>query len=87
MVRRNLEYAKQIAFSSEETLIFSYECALNMKDTDGDYVECGVAAGAQIIAMATASPNKIIHAFDSFDYLVFRSGIGWCLRLCLASLS
>jgi O-methyltransferase len=67
MVRRNLEYAKQIAFSSEETLMFSYECGLNMKDTEGDYVECGVAAGAQIIAMATASPNKIIHAFDSFD--------------------
>jgi hypothetical protein len=71
MVRRNmnshLKYASQIAFSTKETLQFTYECALKMKDTEGDYVECGVAAGAQIIAMASAAPGKIIHAFDSFE--------------------
>lgn len=64
---KELNYAKQIAYSSEETLLFSYECALKMKDIEGDYVECGVAAGAQIIAMASAAPNKTIHAFDSFE--------------------
>jgi hypothetical protein len=67
METKNLKYAKQIAYSSEETLMFSYECAKKMKDSDGVYVECGVAAGAQIIAMAEGAPNKIIHAFDSFE--------------------
>lgn len=64
---KELDYAKKIAYSSEETLLFSYECANKMKDVEGDYVECGVAAGAQIIAMACAAPDKAIHAFDSFE--------------------
>ncbi len=67
METNNLKFAKQIAYSSEETLIFTYDCAKKMKDVEGVYVECGVAAGAQIIAMAEAAPNKIIHAFDSFE--------------------
>jgi hypothetical protein len=62
-----LEYAKKIAFSSTETLLFTHSCAQAMKDKEGDYVECGVAAGAQIIAMACAAPNKTVHAFDSFE--------------------
>lgn len=62
-----LKFAKQIAYSSEETLMFTNECAKKMKDTKGVYVECGVAAGAQILAMADGAPDKIIHAFDSFD--------------------
>lgn len=66
-MKQGLKLAKQIAYSSEETLMFSYECAVKMKDTEGVYVECGVAAGAQIIAMAEGAPNKIIHAFDSFE--------------------
>lgn len=64
---KGLNFAKQIAYSSEETLMFSYDCAKYMKDTDSIFVECGVAAGAQIIAMAKGAPNKIIHAFDSFE--------------------
>lgn len=36
-------------------------------DQPGVYVECGVAAGAQIIAMAYGAPNKTIYAFDSFE--------------------
>jgi hypothetical protein len=35
--------------------------------SDGCYVECGVAAGAQIIAMAYGAPDKTIWAFDSFE--------------------
>lgn len=62
-----LNLAKQLAYSNEETLMFSKECAEKMKDIEGDFVECGVAAGAQILAMASAAPNKIIHAFDSFE--------------------
>lgn len=60
-------YAKQIAYSSEETLRFTYDCAVRMKDKLGVYVECGVAAGAQIIAMAAGAPGKTIYAFDSFE--------------------
>jgi O-methyltransferase len=62
-----LEYAQQIAYSTKETLKFSYDMAVKYKDTPGVYVECGVAAGAQIIAMHSGAPNKIIHAFDSFE--------------------
>ncbi len=66
-MRPELEYAKQIAYSSEETLLFSFDMAQKYAYTDGVYVECGVAAGAQIIAMAKGAPGKIIYAFDSFQ--------------------
>lgn len=62
-----LDYAKRIAYSSEEVLQFSYDMALKYADTPGVYIECGVAAGAQIIAMAAGAPNKTIYAFDSFQ--------------------
>lgn len=62
-----LKYAEQICYSSKETLKFSYDCAVKMKDREGVYIECGVAAGAQVIAMAAGAPNKTIYAFDSFQ--------------------
>lgn len=62
-----LEYAAKICYSSRQTLEFTYDMALKYKDSNGVYVECGVAAGAQIIAMAHGAPNKIIYAFDSFQ--------------------
>lgn len=62
-----LEYAEQIAYSTKETLHFTYEKAKEYKDHPGVYVECGVAAGAQIIAMAYGAPEKTIFAFDSFQ--------------------
>lgn len=62
-----LKYAKQICYSSEQTLEFSYEMAKKYADKAGVYVECGVAAGAQIIAMAKGASNKTIYAFDSFE--------------------
>jgi len=62
-----LDYAKRIAYSTEETLMFTYEQAKKYADKPGVYVECGVAAGAQIIAMAYGAPNKTIYAFDSFE--------------------
>jgi O-methyltransferase len=62
-----LQYAEQICYSSKETLKFSYEMAVKYKDTPGVYCEMGVAAGAQIIAMAYGAPNKTIYAFDSFE--------------------
>src|ERR1041384_1638700 len=62
-----LQYAKQICYSSEQTLEFSYEMAKKYANKPGVYVECGVAAGAQIIAMAKGAPNKTIYAYDSFN--------------------
>lgn len=62
-----IRYAEQICYSSKETLRFSYDMAKKYADKSGIYVECGVAAGAQIIAMHHGAPNKIIYAFDSFQ--------------------
>lgn len=62
-----LEYAAKIAYSSKEVLHFTYEKAKEYADKPGVYCECGVAAGAQIIAMAAGAPNKTIYAFDSFE--------------------
>lgn len=62
-----LDYASQICYSTKETLMFTYDMAVKYKDTPGVYVECGVAAGAQIIAMAYGAPEKTIYAFDSFE--------------------
>lgn len=61
-----LQYAASIAYSNIETLHFTYEMALKYRHSEGVYVEAGVAAGAQIIAMAHAAPNKTIYAFDSY---------------------
>lgn len=65
--KQMLDYAQRIAYSSVETLMFTFEMAQKYADSEGCYVECGVAAGAQIIAMRAGAPNKRIHAFDSFQ--------------------
>lgn len=62
-----LEYAERIAYSSKETLMFTYECAKKCRELPGDYIECGCAAGAQVIAMSYGAPNKWVIAFDSFQ--------------------
>lgn len=62
-----LKYAARIAYSSIDVLEFTYTQAKKYADKPGVYVECGVAAGAQIIAMAAGAPNKTIYAFDSFQ--------------------
>lgn len=64
---KSIQYAERIAYSSKEVLRFTYDQAVKYKDWPGVYVECGVAAGAQIIAMAAGAPNKKIYAFDSFE--------------------
>lgn len=62
-----ISYAELIAYSTKETLAFTYNMAKKYSDENGCYVECGVAAGAQIIAMRYGAPHKLIHAFDSFE--------------------
>ena len=59
-------YAKQIAYSSEKVLKFTYSMAVRYRDSPGVYCEMGCAAGAQIIMMATGAPDKMIFAFDSW---------------------
>lgn len=68
-----MRYARTIAYSSEQVLKFTYDQAVKYRDSPGVYVECGVAAGAQIIAMAAGAPNKTIYAFDSFEGIPFPS--------------
>src|SRR5688572_9084865 len=70
-MRNPMDYAKTIAYSSERVLRFTYETALRYQNHPGDYCECGVAAGAQIIAMGHGAPNKTIYCYDSFE------GICW----------
>lgn len=62
-----MSYAQQIAYATPETLGFTYEMGKKFNDSKGCFVECGVAAGAQIIAMRLGAPDKLIHAFDSFN--------------------
>lgn len=62
-----LEYAARIAYSSKEVLRFTHDMAKKYADYPGVYVECGVAAGAQIIAMGAGAPNKTIYALDSYE--------------------
>lgn len=63
-----LEYAARIAYSSKKVLQFTYDQAVRYKDMPGCFVEAGCAAGAQVIALiAGGGPNKVVHAFDSFE--------------------
>jgi len=71
-IQRLDEFAR-FAYSSKQTVYNSYllaqECIQN--DIAGDFVECGVAAGAQVAAMAYASQKynakRAIYLFDSFE--------------------
>lgn len=65
-MRQAVRYAEQISYSSKETLELTRDIAEKCKHLSGVFVECGVAAGAQVIIMADMCPNKIIYAFDSF---------------------
>lgn len=55
------------AYSNYNTVENSYNLAKLCCGLDGDFVECGVAAGAQVAAMYRACPDKKIWLFDSFE--------------------
>lgn len=62
-----LRYARQIAYSSEKVLQFSHDMAKKYCNDDCSvFVEAGVAAGAQVIAMRAGCPTSKIYALDSF---------------------
>jgi hypothetical protein len=68
-----IEQAAAYAYSFKETIYQTYESAQKMisENVKGDFVECGVAAGAQIaamqIAIQEAASSKKIFGFDSFE--------------------
>jgi|APGre2960657373_1045057.scaffolds.fasta_scaffold01650_2 O-methyltransferase len=68
-----LEEIGKHAYSYPETIQNSYDLAVKMinNQIEGDFVECGIAAGAQLMAMALAnkenSGSKKIWGFDSFQ--------------------
>lgn len=62
-----LEYAKKICYSSEETLKFTFKIAQQYNQEGNILVECGCAAGAQIIALLYGAPKARVWAFDSFQ--------------------
>lgn len=68
-----LQYASRIVYGTTECLQLTYTLAHRVKDLQGCFVECGVAAGAQVIVMASACPEKTVYAFDSFDGLPYPS--------------
>lgn len=62
-----LQYAEQICYSSKEVLHFTYDMAKKYAGKPGTcYVECGCAAGAQVIAMLAANSGNRVYAFDSW---------------------
>lgn len=66
-INQRLEKISQYAYSTLSTVQHTYKMALEMKSIDGCFVECGVGAGAQLMAMALARTGKDIIGFDSFE--------------------
>lgn len=62
-------------YSSNEVLQFTYECAIKCMEIEGDFIECGVAAGSQLAVMAQAvidsKSNKQTFGYDSFEGIPF----------------
>lgn len=72
-MNEKLKLISQYAYSYQATVQNSYDLAVRAinEKIDGDFVECGVASGAQIgafqYAQAELGFNKRIWAFDSFE--------------------
>lgn len=65
-----IEKISAIAYSFKETVLNTYELTKRamVNNIPGVFVECGVAAGAQIAAMQLANTeHRLIMAYDSFE--------------------
>ncbi len=65
-----LDVISRYAYSTRKTIQSTYDLSRYVIDAgiNGDFVECGVAAGAQIMVMKYAIGNeRKIYAFDSFE--------------------
>lgn len=67
MVTDKLNLLTQIAYSNKATIQNTYDLAMAARSIDGSFVECGVGAGAQLMAMALTGTRKDIIGFDSFE--------------------
>lgn len=68
-INDKIEYLCQIAYSTRATILNTYALAVEMMTVPGCFIECGVGAGAQLIAMKLACLHggKVIYGFDSFE--------------------
>ncbi len=68
-ISEKLTAAASIAYSTRATVDNTFNLAKEMLLKEGCFVECGVGAGSQIMAMQLAceGTNKVIYAFDSFE--------------------
>lgn len=66
-IEHKLNQIATIAYSSVATVHETYRLAKEMQSVDGCFVECGVGAGAQLMAMAVTWTRKDIIGFDSFE--------------------
>lgn len=62
-----LEYAEKICYSTRETLQHTFKIAQEFNKPGAIFFECGVAAGAQVIAMLYGAPHAEVYACDSFE--------------------
>lgn len=71
--KERLNTFARYAYSTRETLYNTYELSIDCikNNIPGDFVECGVAGGAQVAAMGYAlqmlRANIRVHLFDSFE--------------------
>lgn len=66
-INHRLEQVAQMAYSTKATVFNTYALALEAVLIPGCFVECGVGAGAQLMAMALTYSSKQIYGFDSFE--------------------
>jgi O-methyltransferase len=62
-----IDFLTKICYSTRATILNTIDCVLSVKEVPGCFVECGVAAGAQIIAMRMTDYDREIYGFDSFE--------------------
>lgn len=67
VINDKLAEISQVAYSTLATLRHTYDMTMAVQGIDGSLVECGVAGGAQLMAMALTYTNKDIIGFDSFQ--------------------
>ena len=68
-IEEKITAAASIAYSTRATIDNTFALSKEMLHKEGCFVECGVGAGSQIMAMqlAVEGTKKVIYAFDSFE--------------------
>jgi len=66
-IKASLNNIATIAYSTAATVHETYRLANEARNIDGIFVECGVGAGAQLMAMCLTGTHKDIIGFDSFE--------------------